>query len=88
MTSLEGRERIRDDMAFADEVQREDIEICEHVQKGLASRGYDRGRFSVKFEGGVHWFQRRLSHAYAAWLETGEEPAPPPVLAPRHEPDD
>ena len=75
-------------MAFAHEVQREDIEICEHVQRGLASRGYDRGRFSVKFEAGVHWFQRRLSHAYAEWLAAGELPVPPPVLDPGHEPDE
>lgn len=88
VTSLEGRERIRDDMAFADEVQREDVEICEHVQRGLASRGYDRGRFSVKFEAGVHWFQQRLSRAYAAWLESAESPEPPPVLDPRRGPDD
>ena len=26
----------------------EDIEICEHVQRGLASRGYDRGRAHLR----------------------------------------
>lgn len=41
---------------FSDEIQIEDIRICENVQKGLHSRTYDRGRFSVKRENGVHHF--------------------------------
>jgi choline monooxygenase len=43
-------------MAFSDEIQMEDIKICENVQRGLHSRTYDRGRFSVKRENGVHHF--------------------------------
>ncbi len=43
-------------IAFSDEIQQEDIRICENVQKGLASRSYDRGRYSVKRENGVHHF--------------------------------
>jgi choline monooxygenase len=43
-------------VAFSDEIQQEDIKICENVQKGLASRTYDRGRYSVKRENGVHHF--------------------------------
>src|SRR5579875_3450390 len=43
-------------VAFSDEIQQEDIRICENVQKGLASRTYDRGRYSVKRENGVHHF--------------------------------
>lgn len=42
---------------FADEVQYEDIEICEYVQQGLKSRSYNRGRFSARHENGVHHFQ-------------------------------
>jgi choline monooxygenase len=45
-----------DTIAFSDEIQQEDIRICESVQKGLASRTYDRGRYSVKRENGVHHF--------------------------------
>jgi len=41
---------------FSDEIQQEDIRICESVQRGLRSRHYDRGRFSVKRENGVHHF--------------------------------
>lgn len=48
---------------FADEVQYEDIEICEYVQQGLKSRSYNRGRFSARHENGVHHFQS-LVHEY------------------------
>jgi choline monooxygenase len=75
-------------MAFAHEVQGEDIEICERVQRGLASRAYDRGRFSVRFEAGVHWFQRRLGEAYGEWIEQGRAVEAPPALDPRHPPSD
>jgi choline monooxygenase len=41
---------------FSDEIQREDIRICESVQRGLGSSYYSQGRFSVKRENGVHHF--------------------------------
>jgi choline monooxygenase len=44
-------------IAFSDEIQREDISLCEMVQKRIASRAYDGGRFSVEREAGVHHFQ-------------------------------
>jgi choline monooxygenase len=53
-------------IAFSDEIQQEDITICENVQKGLRSRSYDKGRFSVKRENGVHHFHLLLHEAYAA----------------------
>ena len=43
-------------IAFSDEIQAEDIEICERVQKNLRSRSYDRGRYSAARENGVHHF--------------------------------
>jgi len=46
---------------FSDEIQQEDIRICESVQRGLRSRHYDRGRFSVKRENGVHHFHGLLA---------------------------
>jgi choline monooxygenase len=46
---------------FSDEIQQEDIRICESVQRGLRSRNYDRGRFSVKRENGVHHFHGLLA---------------------------
>lgn len=48
-------------VAFSDEIQQEDIRICENVQKGLASRTYDRGRYSVKRENGVYHFHSLLA---------------------------
>ena len=56
----EGWESMQQTIAFSDEIQQEDIEICEAVQKGLQSRTYDQGRFSVKRENGVHHFQMLL----------------------------
>lgn len=45
---------------FSDEIQQEDIGICESVQRGLRSRNYSQGRFSVKRENGVHHFHALL----------------------------
>ncbi len=53
----EGWESMQSVIQFSDEIQQEDIEICEIVQKGLQSRSYDRGRFSVRRENGVQHFQ-------------------------------
>ena len=39
---------IIDDFDFSEEVQQEDIQICQEVQKGLESGGFDRGRISKK----------------------------------------
>jgi choline monooxygenase len=47
-------------LAFSDEIQAEDIEICEQVQKNLRSRSYDRGRYSPTRENGVHHFHSLL----------------------------
>lgn len=43
---------------FSDQIQMEDVGICEAVQRNLRSRSYTRGRFSVKQEKGVHAFHR------------------------------
>ena len=47
-------------VAFSDEIQDEDVEICETVQRNLRSRVYDRGRYSAKRENGVHHFHSLL----------------------------
>ena len=47
-------------LAFSDEIQDEDIEICEIVQRNLRSRIYDRGRYSAARENGVHHFHSLL----------------------------
>ena len=48
---------------FSDQIQIEDVAICEAVQKNLRSRSYARGRFSVKQEKGVHAFHRIYAQA-------------------------
>lgn len=53
----QGWESMQQSIAFSDEVQHEDIVLCEAVQRGLKSPTYDRGRFSVRHENGVHHFQ-------------------------------
>jgi choline monooxygenase len=53
-----GSEAARKSVNFSDEVQLEDMAICEIVQKNLHSRSYDHGRYSVKQERGVHAFHR------------------------------
>ena len=47
-------------LAFSDEIQDEDVEICEVVQRNLRSRVYDRGRYSAARENGVHHFHSLL----------------------------
>jgi choline monooxygenase len=57
----ESRERIGKAVAFSDQVQQEDIVLCENVQRGLRSSTYERGRYSVKRENGVHHFHLLLA---------------------------
>jgi choline monooxygenase len=57
--------RIAKDRGFSDEIQAEDIAICEAVQKGLASGFYEAGRLCPKREGGVWHFHELLRAAYA-----------------------
>ena len=59
----EGWESMQQIIAFSDEIQQEDIELCEWVQRGLKSKAYEKGRFSVLRENGVHHFQS-LVHQY------------------------
>lgn len=58
------KKMITEDYAFSDEVQKEDMSICERVQKGLESGSYRAGRLSPKRESGVHHFQELLRKAY------------------------
>jgi len=65
VSSDQARRRAEEDFMFADQVQQEDMEICEHVHRGLNSFAYDRGRYSVKYEEGVWHFHKLLREAYA-----------------------
>lgn len=66
LESAAAKKMIAEDFAFSDEVQKEDIGICERVQKGLASGVYTAGRLSPKRESGVHHFQELVRAAYRA----------------------
>jgi len=61
----EMQEIIEEDIAYSDKIQDEDIEICELVQKGLQSKAYNKGRFSVEREQGVYHFQSLLKSVFA-----------------------
>lgn len=57
---------IDETVEFSDEIQIEDIGICEAVQRGLRSRTYSTGRYSVARENGVHHFHELLRQALEA----------------------
>lgn len=64
---------IESDMNYSAEIQREDIEICEQVQLGLASDAYDKGRFSVERELGVWHFQSLIKRNLATYFNQHRE---------------
>jgi len=58
--SGEARERNLKSVNVGERIQREDVDICESVQRGLKSRAYQTGRLSARREGGEHLFHRLL----------------------------
>ncbi len=60
------------DAAFSEQVQAEDIMICEVVQRGLASGSYEAGRLNPLREKAVHHFHELLRQSY-------READPPPL---------
>ena len=61
----EARVRIGRDLEFSDEIQQEDIAICEAVQRGLASGQYQPGRLCPRRESGLWHFHNLLRDAYS-----------------------
>lgn len=59
--SEEARRFNEQSIAVAHQVQLEDWGVCEEVQRGLKSRSYDTGRFSVKREAGGYFFHQLLA---------------------------
>jgi phenylpropionate dioxygenase-like ring-hydroxylating dioxygenase large terminal subunit len=59
--SDEAKRFIAESIAVAHQVQLEDYGVCEEVQRGLKSRSYDTGRFSVKREAGGYFFHQLLA---------------------------
>jgi choline monooxygenase len=66
----EAQQFIADSMCVAHQVQLEDMGVCDEVQRGLKSRTYDTGRFSVKRESGGYHFHQLLASALRRIPET------------------
>ena len=59
------QDAVKKTIEFSDEIQIEDIAICDAVQRGLRSRTYNSGRYSVKRENGVHHFHGLIAEFLA-----------------------
>jgi choline monooxygenase len=59
----EAQRWIAESISVADQIQAEDVGICEDVQRGLQSAAYDTGRFCVKREAGGYHFHRLLAQS-------------------------
>ncbi len=75
LPTTEISQQIKDAMTYMDKtLQPEDISLCESVQKGLKSNGYNQGRFVIDpahpelSEHGVHHFQKLVAEALRANL--------------------
>jgi choline monooxygenase len=62
--SEEAAQRRLNDLNFSDEVQLEDLTICEDVQRGLSSGSYVPGRLNPLRENAVHHFHELLRRVY------------------------
>jgi len=58
--SASAREKNLASIAVSEQIQTEDVAICQSVQRGLNSRAYDTGRLSVRREAGEHLFHKLL----------------------------
>jgi len=61
----ESEDVVQKAVAASEVTTREDIIICERVQRSLNSSGYKQGVLSPKHEMGVAWFQRQVLDATA-----------------------
>lgn len=66
--SDQARERNLASIAVSEQIQSEDVAICESVQRGLKSRSYSAGRLSVRREAGEFLFHRLLYEDLQAGL--------------------
>jgi choline monooxygenase len=58
-----GEEEERDFVKFIDQVQEEDVVLCESVQRGLRSGYFDQGKLMLSRENGLRHFQK-LVHRF------------------------
>ena len=69
----EGMQGAASMVAFIDQVQQEDVIICESVQRGLNSGFCDQGRLMLRYEKGIQHLERLVFEA----LAQVEQPEPP-----------
>jgi phenylpropionate dioxygenase-like ring-hydroxylating dioxygenase large terminal subunit len=72
--SVPARERNLASITVSEQIQAEDVAICESVQRGLNSRAYDTGRLSVRREAGEHLFHRLLHADLTSGIASQSEP--------------
>jgi phenylpropionate dioxygenase-like ring-hydroxylating dioxygenase large terminal subunit len=63
------RQRHLASIGVSEQIQDEDVAICESVQRGLGSRAYSTGRLSVRREAGIHLFHQLLHDDLVAGLK-------------------
>jgi choline monooxygenase len=63
---VESVARRQESIRWSDGIQREDIMLCEEVQRNLRSRSYTAGRYSARRENGVHHFHEMLRRMLGA----------------------
>ncbi len=64
----DAQRKISKSLEVAHQIQMEDLEISEEVQRNLHSRSYDTGRFSGRREGGGHHFHQLLARELSSHL--------------------
>ncbi len=57
---IKGRKQPEDNNSSLTKVESQDQEIVMNVQKGIKSNFYNQGRYSVKYEKGIHYFHQLL----------------------------
>lgn len=67
---LEGTDKtfIENSIKASEKVQIEDVDICQSVQRGLKSKGYDTGRYAPTLEGGAYLFHVLMKKDYCKAL--------------------
>ncbi len=65
-TSSEAEDFRRRSIDVSHQIQLEDVAICEEVQRGLGSKSFNTGRFSVRREAAGYHFHRLLAAALQA----------------------
>lgn len=63
------KEFIEASIKASEQVQIEDVDICQSVQRGLHSAGYITGRYAPHLEGGMHLFHVLMKKDYMSILE-------------------